>query len=383
MKLLHLSDLHLGKRVNEISMLEDQREILTKVLALCGERRPDVVLIAGDIYDRSVPSTEAVGLLDDFLTALCGRGIPCMIVSGNHDSPERLAFAGRILGQRGIFLAGGYGGTVRRVTLEDEYGPADFWLLPFLRPADTRRFFPEREIASYDDAVRAALSAAEADPKRRNVLVAHQFVISGKIEPERSDSELPSVGGIDSVDVSAFDRFDYVALGHLHGPQRIGRDTVRYAGSPLKYSFSELRQKKSAVLVTLERKGQVSIELLPLVPRREMREIRGPLEDLVAPEVAAMADPEDYIRAILTDEEEPAGALERLRAVYPNLMRLEYDNRRTRAAGAFDAATGTEIRDPFSLFAEFYELQNNLPLDGERAQLVRSLFEGLGEEEKA
>ncbi len=380
MKLLHLSDLHLGKRVNEISMLEDQREILNLILSLCDSRRPDALLIAGDVYDRSVPSTEAVALFDDFLTGVCDRSIPCLIVSGNHDSPERLSFGGRIFGQRRIFLAGGFGGELRPVVLEDEGGLVFFWLLPFVRPADVRRYFPEQEIVSYDDAVRAALSTAAMNPAERNVLIAHQFVIAGTDEPQRSESELPSVGGVDQVDASAFEGFDYVALGHLHGAQQIGRESVRYAGSPLRYSFSELRQKKSAALVTLGSKGEVSVELLPLAPTRDLREIKGPLSALLSPEVTAMGNQEDYLRVILTDEEEPTDAIGRLRTVYPNLMRLEYDNARTRAVGTFEPVHESENRDPLSLFAEFYELQNNSPMGEERLALVRDLLLRAGEE---
>lgn len=276
MKLVHLSDLHLGKRVNEFSMLEDQQYILTEILQIIDREQPDGVLIAGDVYDKSVPSAEAVALLDDFLVRLSKRNLQVFIISGNHDSPERIAFGGRLMAQSGVHITPVYNGTVVPLTLTDEYGPVDIYLLPFLKPAHVRRFFPEREIITYTDAISAAIETMNADPARRNVLVTHQFVTGAT----RCDSEEISVGGADNVDVSVFDAFDYVALGHIHGPQQVGRETVRYCGTPLKYSFSEVKQQKSLTVVELSTKGSFSLRTIPLVPMRDMAELRGTYEEL-------------------------------------------------------------------------------------------------------
>ena len=271
MKLIHLSDLHLGKRVNEFSMLEDQRHILWEIIRIIDSEGPDGVIIAGDVYDKPVPPAEAVALLDEFLFSLSGRGTEVFVISGNHDSPERLAFGGRIMEHSGIHLAPVYNGNVRPVTLTDRYGDLKLYLLPFVKPAHVRRFFPEREIVSYTDAVSAAVEAMEIDMSCRNVLVTHQFV-TGAV---RCESEEISVGGADNVDAAVFDGFDYVALGHIHGPQQVGKPTLRYCGTPLKYSFSEAGQKKSLTVVELREKGQVEVRTVPLAPLRDMAELRG------------------------------------------------------------------------------------------------------------
>ncbi len=276
MKLIHLSDLHLGKRVNEFSMLEDQRYILGEILKIIDQEQPQGVLIAGDVYDKSVPPTEAVALLDDFLAALAGRAVPVFLISGNHDSPERIAFGGRLMARSGVHLAPVYHGRVEPITLTDAHGPVNLYLLPFLKPTHVRRFFPEREISTYTDALATAIEAMEVDPTVRNVLVTHQFVTGAA----RCDSEEISVGGSDNVDVSVFDPFDYVALGHIHGPQQVGRKGVRYCGTPLKYSFSEASHKKSVTVVELEEKGNLTVRTVPLVPQRDLVELRGTYEEL-------------------------------------------------------------------------------------------------------
>lgn len=378
MKLLHLGDLHLGKRVGEFSLLQDQRFVLGQVVRLAAQYKVDAVLLAGDLYDKPVPPAEAVELLDWFLTALCSAGHTVLAVSGNHDSPERLAFASSLLQRAGVYIAGEVGAVPQRVTLTDDYGPVDITLLPFVKPAMLTPFLGERP-ANTDAAVAAALAALPPDAVRRNVLVAHQFVTAGSQQPAVCDSEIAPVGGVENVDVSCFNGYDYVALGHLHGPQRIGRDSVRYAGSPLKYSFSEVRHHKSAALVTLGAPGEeVEIELLPLVPLHDMREVRGPIDALLSPQ--NVTDAQDYLHVTLTDEEELIDAISRVRAVYPNLMKLDFDNRRTRAAGGQSAAQAVEQKTLPQLFSEFFELMNGSALTENQQALFDAAWKKSGGE---
>lgn len=380
MKLMHIADLHIGRRIGEFSLLDDQRFILGRMLEIAGAERPDAVLIAGDVYDKGLPPGDAVSLLDDFLTALAGRGIPVCLVSGNHDSPERLGFGSRMLVKNGLHIAGVFDGGLHSVALRDSFGPVTVWMLPFVKPAAVRPFFPDGKIDSYDAAVRAVAAAAGMNPHERNVLVAHQFVTGAGREPERSDSESVSVGGLDNIDFTAFDGFDYVALGHIHGPQWVGRPTVRYAGSPLKYSFSEARQGKSVTMVELGEKGDVAVRTLPLAPLHDMRELKGPIERLL--EAGAHADGRtDYIRAVLTDEGEIFDAVGRLRAVYPNLMRLDFENARTAAAEDPAArAQALERRAPLELFADFYREQNGAELSPGQRRLMSEIFAGTEED---
>ena len=376
MKLFHLSDLHLGKRLCEQSLLEDQREILRRILTILDDERPDAVLIAGDVYDKPVPPAEAVQLFDEFLAQLAGRQTPVFVISGNHDSPERIAFGGRLMRASRVYMAPVYDGRVEPVTLTDEYGPVDVYLLPFVKPAGVRRFFPEREIAGYTDAIRAAVEAMAPNPARRSVLVTHQFVTGAA----RCDSEELSVGGSDNVDAAVFDPFDYVALGHLHGPQAAGRPALRYCGSPLKYSFSEAGQTKSVTVVELAEKGQVAVRTRPLTPLRELVELRGRYEELTLRSFyEGTSYPEDYLHITLTDEEDIPDAVGKLRVIYHNLLRLDYDNARTRA-GLWDAQlTKTEQKTPLELFAELYEKQNGQPMSEEQTDFMRELIETVWE----
>ena len=376
MRFIHLADLHLGKRVCEMSMLDDQTYILDQILQLVQEHHADAVLIAGDVYDRPVPPPEAVAVLDRFLTRLQAQGVACLLIPGNHDSDERLAFGARLLDGAGVYLAPVFDGTVRTVTLRDAWGDVQFTLLPFLRPAQVRRYFPDVEPGDYEGAVRAVLETVPAAPGARRVLLAHQFVTARGVAPERCESELASVGTLDNVDVSAFDGFDYVALGHIHGPQRIGRDTVRYAGSPLKFSFSEVHHKKSVPLVTLGAKGQVEIERLPLTPQRDLREIRGALDELLHPEPGTKTD--DYLHITLTDEA-VLDAMNKVRTVYPNTLRLDFDNTLTRQTGTPELENRPALRAPFELFSEFYEKQNGQPMDADMQALVREMLDDMGE----
>ena len=376
MKFLHLADLHLGKRVNGFSMLEDQAHILRQIFAILDGEQPDGVLIAGDVYDKSVPSVEAVELLDGFLTELRTRGVPVLLISGNHDSSERLAFGGRVMDSCGIHISPVYDGALAPVTLHDEFGPVHVWLLPFVKPAHVRRWFPDADIESYTDAVAEAVAHMDIDTAARNVLVTHQFVTGGT----RSGSEELSVGGTDNIDSGVFAPFDYVALGHLHGAQHIGRETIRYAGSPLKYSFSEARQHKSVTVVTLGEKGDVQVRTVALTPLRELREIRGSYDELTARSFYEHTTyRSDYLHLILTDEQDVFDAMSRLRTIYPYLMTLDYDNARTRAAGGMSVPAETERRTPLELFEALYQRQNHQPMSEVQREYIAQLMEQIME----
>ena len=376
MKLIHLSDFHLGKRVNEISMLEDQEYILTQIIQIIDGERPDAVLIAGDVYDKSVPSAEAVTLFDDFLCRLAKRRLPVLIISGNHDSPERLAFGGRLMEGAGVYLAPVYSGSVSPVTLSDAHGEVHFWLLPFLKPAHVRRFFPDEEIESYTDAIGTAIRHMGIDTSARNVLLTHQFVT----DAQTCESEELIVGGSDNVDASVFDCFDYVALGHLHGPQNIvGSNRIRYCGKPLKYSFSEANPYKSVTVVELGAKGELQVHTLPLTPRHDLREISGTFAELTDRNYSSIAAADDYLHIILTDEEDVPEALGRLRVIYPNIMRLSYDNARTRSSQVIGSAEQVKSRSPLDLFEELYQLQNNQPMSEVQRAFTQELIESIQE----
>lgn len=371
MKILHLSDLHLGKRVNEFSMIYDQECILREILGLIDRNLPDAVVIAGDIYDKSVPPAEAVRLFDFFLNELVARKLEIFIIYGNHDSPERIAFAGRLLEKSGVHISPVYSGHIDPVVLEDEYGPLSFWMLPYLKPSSVRTVLEDENILSYTDACAAVVSNMKIDSSTRNILVCHQFV-TGAL---RSGSEDISVGGADNVDVSVFEKFDYVALGHLHGSQRAGRETVRYSGSPLKYSLSEINQKKSALLVEMRTKGEISINEFPLEPVHDMRMIRGSYSELALKKNYENTKTDDYLHIVLTDEDDIPDAIGRLRSIYPNIMKLEYDNSRTRHSAVEIGGANTSMQSPYELFSEFYEKQNGMQLSDEQSKLLTSLIE--------
>ena len=378
MKLFHLSDLHIGKRVNEVSMIDEQAYILDRILEAVAAETPEAVLISGDVYDKSVPSAEAVSLFDDFLYRLAEENRKVFLISGNHDSPERLAFGGRLMEGRGIHLSPVYDGTIAPITLTDEYGPIHFWLLPFLKPTHVRRFYPEEGIESYTDACRVAVAQMGIDPKARNVLLAHQFV-TGSLTCE---SEEISVGGTDNVDAAVFADFDYVALGHIHGPQNIGSPRIRYCGTPLKYSFSEAKHQKSITVAELGEKGSLLLRTLPLIPRHDLREIRGSYEEVTAKRFYENTPVEDYLHITLTDEEDVPEAVARLRVIYPNLMKLTYDNTRTRSSGLVDAAADVQKKSPLTLFGELYEQQNGQPLSEIQQSYLQELIEAIWEEKQ-
>jgi len=381
MKFFHLSDLHIGKTVNGFSMMDEQRHIFGQINGYIDTEKPDAVLIAGDVYDRAVPGVEAVRLFDDLLTDLAAREVTVILISGNHDSPDRLHYASRLLSERKLHLCGVFDGTLRAVTLSDEYGSVKFWLLPFIKPSGVRGMFMDKEIESYADAVKSALESADMDDSERNVLLSHQFYSSAGITPIRSESEMNPVGGLDAVDAGLLSGFDYVALGHLHGSQGVGGN-VRYAGSPVKYSFSEWKQKKSVTLVEIKEKGNIALSALPLMPLRDMREIKGTLEQLLRNEVSSQGNREDYLRVILTDEEDIIDPLGKVRSVYPNVMALDFENSRTRS-DASGTPLGTEQLErlsPYDLFSEFFLEMSGAVLSEEQMQIVRELLET--EEEK-
>lgn len=378
---MHLADLHLGKRVNGFSMMEDQEYILNRILEIMEEEQPDGLLIAGDVYDKTIPPAEAVRRMDDFLTAVAAKHVPVFLISGNHDSAERVAFGHQLMQGSGIWISPVYDGTIRHHTLEDRWGEVNIYLIPFLQPSVVRSFFPDVEIEDYTDALRTIIEDLQVDTSRRNVVLAHQFVTAAGALPETCDSEQLSVGGLDRVDGSVFSPFDYTALGHLHGPQRVGSETIRYAGSPLKYSFSELHQKKSVTVVELRAKGETEIRQIPLQPRREMTELRGTFEEILE-EARKKGEPQtDYYHMILTDETDVVDALSRLREYYPNIMLLDYDNRRTRSQKEVEQLDRVEERTPGELFAALYEQQNGQEMDSDRKEYLDGLIREIWEEQ--
>ena len=400
MKFFHLADLHLGKRVNGFPMIEDQKYILNQVIELADREQPDAVIIAGDVYDKSIPSVEAVNLMDDFLVELMKRKMQIFIISGNHDSAERVSYGGRIMEQSGIHISprftgagrsasgeenqeesnrteehGNQSSAIRPIYMEDEYGPLYIYLIPYIHPSVVREAYPEEKIADWTQAMDVLIRNAHVDPKARNIAVSHQYVTISGVRPEECDSEQKHIGGLDNVDYSVFDDFDYVALGHLHGPQRIGRDTVRYAGSPLKYSFSEEKHKKSVTLVELKEKGQVEYSLLPLTAARDFKTLRGRFNELMSPEFTARLSSEDYYRIILTDEQDIDQALGRLRRYfYRNLMDLAYDNIRTRTQSEIDAVEDNLEKEPIDVVQELFFKQNGTPLNDFQARLASQLI---------
>lgn len=378
MKFLHLGDLHLGKNVYEFSMIEDQRYILNQILMLIKEKKIDGVLLTGDIYDRSVPSEEAVKLLDWFLTELASYKVKVFAISGNHDSDERLHFGSELFKVNDIYIIGKYNGEMERVRVEDSHGPLNIWLMPYVKASRVAHFYPEEDTSTYDKAFRTAIRTCNVDTKERNIILVHQFVTSKGIDPEILGSETAtvSVGNIEKIDADCFDDFDYVAMGHIHGCQAVGRETCRYAGSPLKYSLNsrEINSMKTVPVITMSEKGNVSVELVFLKPRREVRRIKGNLKDLLENAV----DTDDYIYATLTDEETQFDAMARIQEVYPNTMKLDYDNSSTRAIQDFDDITETEGKSFQDLVSDFYKLINGGEPDAEEWKLIEDVAKEAG-----
>lgn len=379
MKLIHLSDLHLGKRVNEFFMIEDQKYILNQILSIIDEEQPDGILLAGDLYDRPVPSAEAVQLLDSFLTRLAKRKIPVYAISGNHDSAERIAFGSHIMSSSGICMSPVYDGKTAKYCLMDNYGEVWIHLLPFIRPAVVRHVFAgeegAEEIRTYQEAVQAAVEHMDLDTEKRNVLVAHQFVVGAM----SCDSEEITVGGIDQIEGAVFRDFDYVALGHIHSPQNVGNDRIRYCGTPLKYSFSEAGQQKSVTVVELGEKGTLEVREIQLKPLRDMRKLKGTYMAITSLSNYQDTNTEDYVQITLTDEEDIVDGMQKLRTIYPNLMRLEYDNCRTRENQKVTGTETVEKKSELEYFEEFFELQNNQPMNEEQRKFSEELIRKLGE----
>jgi exonuclease SbcD len=373
MKLIHLSDLHIGKIVNRYSMLEEQRHVFAQILKYIEAEKPDAVLISGDIYDRAVPGVEAVRLFDNFLTDLAGKSV-VMIISGNHDSSERLNYASRLLAEQKLHIAGVFDGKLQPVSINDEYGAVNFYLLPFIKPSGVQEIYADREIESYTDAISAAIESANIDYNERNVLLSHQFYTATGLALIRSESELNQVGGLDAVDAAVLSGFDYVALGHLHKAQNIS-PRIRYSGSPVKYSFSEWEHDKSATIVDLKEKGDIKISTLPLVPLLDMRELEGRLEELLSDEISSKGNKEDYLRVILTDEEEIIDPLGKLRGVYPNVMILELKNSRTNVDISDILPDADQRLSPYDLFSEFFLEVNGAVMSEVQEKIVRELLE--------
>lgn len=376
MKIMHLSDLHIGKRVNEYSMLQDQDYILKEILNIIDNEKVETVIIAGDVYDKSVPSAEAVELFDEFLYDLSSRNLNVLIISGNHDSPERIAFGGRLISKSKIYLSPVYNGKVKPITLNDDYGKVNFYLLPFIKPANVRRFFPEENIENYIDAVKVAIDNMNVDFSERNILVTHQFVTGAEL----SESEDISVGGTDNVSREVFDGFDYVALGHIHREQTVGADNIRYCGTPLKYSFSEANHIKSVTILDFNDKGNIQYKKVELKPFRDMREIRGTYDELTLKSNYENTCTDDYLHITLTDEDDIPNVISKLRVIYPNIMKLDYDNLRTRSVGTVDVTDDIERKSPLELFAELYKKQNNQDMNEEQEEIMKTLVEEIWEE---
>ena len=372
MKLIHLADLHLGKQVNGFSMMEDQRYILEEIIRMIRQEEADAVMIAGDVYDKPVPPAEAVSLFDEFLETLAKMGKEVFVISGNHDSAERLAFGSGLMNRSGIHISPVYSGEIQPVTVSDEYGEVNFWLLPFLKPVHVRRFIEDEKeketVKTYDQALQYVLSHLPVDPQIRNILLTHQFITGAKT----SDSEDFSVGGIDHVEAEHFRPFDYTALGHIHRPQKAGSETIRYCGSPLKYSFSEADREKSVPVIELGKKGDISLRLEPLSPLHDMREIRGTSEQVTEKSFYEQKDLQScYVRVTLTDEEDVPDALGKLRLVYPLLMRLDYDNTRTRIQNEVSGEEAAEVKTPEDLLEDFYRLQNNHDMNERQKHIAK------------
>ena len=376
MKIMHLSDLHIGKKVNEYSMLQDQIYILKEILRIIDNEKVETVIIAGDVYDRSLPPNEALELFDEFLYQLSSRNVNVFVISGNHDSPERISYGGRMMTENKIFLSPVYDGNVKPISLNDEYGKVNFYMLPFVRSADIRRYFPDENIENYTDAVKVAIDNMNVDFSERNILITHQFVTGAEL----SESEDIIVGGTDNVSGEVFDGFDYVALGHIHREQTVGKDNIRYCGTPLKYSFSEAKHIKSVTILDFRGKENIEYSKIPLTPLRDMREIRGTYDELTLKSNYENTNVDDYLHITLTDEEDIPDAIGKLRSIYPNIMKLDYDNLRTRGSGTVDAIENIESKSPFELFADLFKQQNNQDMSEEQEEIMRNLIDKIWEE---
>lgn len=377
MKFLHLADLHLGKILQEQSLIEDQEYMLNQIIEIIEKENIDAVLISGDVYDRSVPPAEAVNLLDCFLKTLIKElKIKVFMIAGNHDSKDRLAFGSKIFEDEGLYIESKYNGDLRKVELQDEYGKLYIYMLPFVKPIEVKQFFEDDLENNYNVAINKIISKEKINVEERNIILVHQFVTAGMVEPERTESEVLSLGGIENVDVSNFNDFDYVAIGHVHRPQKIGRNTARYAGTMLKYSFSEINHNKTIPIIELKDKGDININLVQLNPLRDMREIKGPIEELIKQENYECGNTNDYIKAVITNEEPVYDAIGQIRRIYPNTLKLEIRNSKTisnveeQNINLENVKKKTELE----LFADFYKAQNNADLDEKRTEIIKNII---------
>ena len=379
MKLLHIGDLHLGKSLGDFDLIGDQKYILDQILGIIKEMAVDGVLIAGDVYDKAVPSEAAMNLLDYFLSSLSRSGVSTFMISGNHDSDDRLNYGSDLFAANQIYIASKYDGTLYRRTVTDAHGEADIYLLPFVKASQVKHFFPDAEIATYDDAVRVILAHAGVDPNRRNIIVAHQFVTGRSEDPSLGGSEsvgTQSVGLVEKIGYDCFDAFDYAALGHIHSPQKVGREEVRYAGSPLKYSLSEVNNTKSVPIITLGEKGNVSLELIPLRPMRDLRHIKGPMKMLL--DKTNITDPDDFIYVTLTDEDTVNDAMGIFQQVYPNTVKIDYDNSHTRAIEQVDISSIAENKSFSELIGDFYKLMYHCEMSEEEMKYMKMAAQEAG-----
>ncbi|MBE6008974.1 MAG: exonuclease SbcCD subunit D [Lachnospiraceae bacterium] len=375
MRFIHLSDLHIGKRVNEFSMIEDQKYILKEITDIVKNEKADAVIIAGDIYDKSMPPAEAVQVFDGFLNSLTEITDKIFIINGNHDSAERIAFGSRQMEKGGVYIAPVFNGEMKKYSFYDSFGKVNIYLMPFIKPAMVRGFFEEGVVTDTMSAVKAIIDKTDINEGERNIIVSHQFITGA----ERSESEEIYVGGSDNVEAEVFDKFDYVALGHLHGPQHVLRETVRYCGTPLKYSFSETGHKKSITVVDMKEKGNVEIKTVPLVPLRDMRHIKGTYSFLTEKKNYEDINTEDYLRVTLLDEEEVYDAIGRLRSIYPNIMRIDYENRRTGADNDIGTVDVSSQKSAIEFFEELFRLQNNKDFTESQRKLCAEIMEEIWE----
>ena len=379
MKILHLADLHIGKIIFEQSLLEDQEYMLNKIIEKIKAENIDAILIAGDVYDRSIPQADAIDLLDRFLNILIKElKKKVFIIAGNHDSKERLGFGNKIFENEGLFISSKYEGKIKKVELQDEYGKLNIYMLPFIKPIEVKKYFDD-ETLSYDETIKKIIEKEDIDESQRNIILTHQFVTAIGEEVERTESEVLTLGGTDNVDISNYNKFDYVAIGHVHRPQRIGRDTARYAGTMLKYSFSEVNHKKTMPIIDFKEKGNIDIKLVELKPLRDMREIKGPIEKLL--ENYEEENANDYIRAIITNEEPVYDAIGQLRRIYPNVLKLEVQNSKILSNIEFKTENLQKVKSKseVELFNEFYKFQNNIELNVEQKNLIQEVVKEIKE----
>ncbi len=369
MKFFHLSDLHIGKRLNNFSLIEDQEYILNKIIEIIDQEKPDAIILAGDIYDRSIPPLEAVTLFDEFLSSLSKRNLMVFIISGNHDSSERISFASSIMKNTNIHIAPVFHKDIYKVSLDN----IDVYMLPFIKPIHVREFYPEHEIISYEDAIRTVIENTSLDATKKNILITHQYIQNAFLD----DSEDFPIGGSDPISADIFSKFDYVALGHIHRPQMVSRPTIRYSGSILKYSFSE-KNEKSITVVDIN--DTIDITTIPLKGRRDMIKLKDKFENLVDKSYYQKLNLDDYYHITLTDENDIINAINKLRTIYPNIMKLDYDNIRTSKHSSITTDKNIDSKSPLELINDFYKLQNNSDMSNEQEEFIVHLIEKIWED---